>query len=61
MSQKNQGNSQSSKQGADRGSSPATKVSGIEKVGSGSHGVKFGVPNHPEHCHVSGPKGSMDK
>lgn len=61
MSQKNQGNSQSMKQGADKGRSPATKVSGIEKVGSSSRGVKFDVPNHPEHCHVSGPKGSMDK
>lgn len=62
MSQKNQGNRQSMKQGADKGHSPATKVSGIEKVGSSnSGGVKFGVPNHPETCHVSGPKGSMDK
>jgi hypothetical protein len=34
-------------------------VAGIEKVGTGK-GMTFKVPNHPEHCHVSGPKGSMD-
>ncbi|HEY2002148.1 MAG TPA: hypothetical protein VGG80_07505 [Acidobacteriaceae bacterium] len=61
MSQKNQGNSQSMKQGADRGHSPATKVSGIEKVGSSnSGGIKFPVPSHHEHCDVRGPGGSMD-
>lgn len=61
MSQKNQGNRQSTKEGADKGRSPASKVSGIEKVGSrNSGGIKFPVPNHHEHCDVHGPGGSMD-
>jgi hypothetical protein len=61
MSEQKQGNRQSEREGADHGRSPATKkVSGIEKVGSEGAGIKFGVPNHHEHCDVKGPGGSMD-
>lgn len=62
MSQKNQGNKQSTKQGADRGHPGNTKtVSGIEKVG-GKSGVRFPVPNHPEKCHVETPeRGGHDR
>lgn len=63
MSQKSQGNKQSMKEGADKGHPGRTeKVSGIERVGSSSKGGhSFNVPDHPEHCHVSGPMGKMDK
>jgi hypothetical protein len=51
MSQKNQGNKQSEREGADEGSDrgqPKT-IKSEEKVGSsGSHGVRFDIPNHPD-------------
>jgi hypothetical protein len=60
MSQQNQGNKQSEKQGAEHGHSGGQKkVSGIEKVGSTGTGIKFPVPAHHEHCDVQGPGGSM--
>ncbi len=62
MSQKNQGNAQSKKQGADHGKPGRTEtVQSIERVGgkgAGSH--SFNVPNHPEKCDVKGPGGKMD-
>ena len=65
MSQKNQGNKQSEREGADRGHPGRTeKVSGIERVGShhSSGGVSFNVPNHPDKSEVShGPGGKMDE
>jgi hypothetical protein len=43
-----------------KGSQPQ-KVAQIERVGGKGEGAhSFNVPNHPEHCHVSGPKGSAD-
>ena len=61
MSQKDQGNAASKKQGADHGKPGNTKtVSGIEKVG-GPSGVRFPVHDHPEKCDVKGPGGKMDK
>lgn len=61
MSQKNQGNPASKKQGADHGKPGNTKtVSGMEKVGS-SRGMRFPLVNHPEHCDVDTPKGKMDR
>lgn len=36
----------------------AESVKQIEKVGSTGQGIKFGVPNHHEHCDVHGPGGS---
>jgi hypothetical protein len=58
MSQKNQGNTASKRQGANSGKPGNTKtVAGIEKVGgkgSGTH--SFSVPNHPEHCDVDTPQ-----
>jgi len=62
MSQKNQGNAASKRQGADSGKPGNTKsVAGIEKVGGKGPGThSFSVPNHPEKCNVKGPEGSMD-
>lgn len=53
-------NRQSARQSDVKKPGNTSKVSGIEKVG-GTTGVRFPVHDHPEHCHVSGPKGSMDK
>jgi len=56
MSQQNQGNKQSEREGASHGhSNTPAKVSGIERVG-GSSGVRFSVPSHPDLSKVKGPK-----
>ena len=57
------GESQKSARQSDvrKGSQP-TSVQSIERVGGKGKGTQsFKVPSHPEHCHVSGPKGSMDR
>ena len=50
------GENKSSMQGSDnrKGNQPE-RVQSVEKVGSSNgNGVRFGVPNHHEHCDVKG-------
>jgi hypothetical protein len=54
------GENKPSERGMSRAKSHGSEtVKEIEKVGSkGGEGIKFGVPNHHEHCDVRGPGGS---